>query len=145
MYSNCIARREHFYTSLRAAVDATVLPVHALGACQGTEAPRDDDKLSSRTASSYIEDAISVYSGYKFIVAFENVNMDGYITEKLTNAFLAGAVPIYSGAGDVAKYFSDKAMINCNYLSESGCIRLVLDISRNQTWYDEIRGIAPMS
>ena len=145
MYSNCITKREQFYSKLRAIVNEDTLPVTALGACQGIGSPSDRAKLNARTASSYIEDAISLYSEYKFVIAFENVNMTGYITEKLTNAFLAGAIPIYSGADDVDKYFSNGAMINCNSISEADCIQRVLDVSQNQSQYVDMRSTAPMN
>ena len=35
--------------------------------------------------------------GYRFVVAFENDAADGYMTEKIVNAMLAGAIPIYAG------------------------------------------------
>lgn len=48
---------------------------------------------------------------YKFAMAFENSKHPGYCTEKLVEAFAAGAVPIYWGDPDVAQIFNTKAMI----------------------------------
>ena len=36
---------------------------------------------------------------YNFVIAFENSDYPGYITEKIIEAFKAGAVPLYWGGG----------------------------------------------
>ena len=48
---------------------------------------------------------------HKFTMAFENSRAEGYITEKLVNGFLHGAVPIYCGAPDVGRYFNEEAFV----------------------------------
>eukprot|EP00947_MAST-08B_sp_MAST-8B-sp1_P004018 g4018.t1 len=45
----------------------------------------------------YLDEAVLLYSQYKFVIAFENHRVDGYVTEKIVNGFLAGAVPLYWG------------------------------------------------
>jgi hypothetical protein len=47
-------------------------------------------------------DKIAVASRYRFALVMENQRQPGYITEKLLDAFAAGAVPIYWGAPDVS-------------------------------------------
>lgn len=37
---------------------------------------------------------------YKFCLAFENNNCDGYVTEKLERAYEVGAIPIADRPGD---------------------------------------------
>lgn len=57
---------------------------------------------------------VDVLSRYKFNIAFENSNTDGYITEKLIDAYLAFTVPIYWGSeGNIAP-FSKDSMICAN-------------------------------
>lgn len=41
---------------------------------------------------------------YKFYLAIENNNCDGYVTEKLERAYQVGAVPIADGPGDYAQF-----------------------------------------
>ena len=88
-------------------------------------------RLNSRFAPDYLIEAIELYRSFKFVVAFENSRVSGYITEKLLTAFLAGAVPIYYGAPDVAQYFNPAAFIDCGgFNSVEGCadkVRGVLD------------------
>lgn len=50
--------------------------------------------------------------GYRMNLAFENSRSPGYITEKLVEPLLAGCIPIYWGAPDVARDFNPGCMIN---------------------------------
>ena len=47
---------------------------------------------------------IETMSKYKFSLCFENLQMDGYITEKIFDCFFAGTVPIYWGCTDIEKW-----------------------------------------
>ncbi len=51
---------------------------------------------------------------YKFAVVFENSSTPGYVTEKITQAFAAGTVPIYWGDPLIVKGFNEKSFINCH-------------------------------
>ena len=44
-----------------------------------------------------IEDKIKFLSSYKFSIAMENSEGDGYISEKIIDSILAGTIPIYYG------------------------------------------------
>ena len=52
-------------------------------------------------------------SGYKFVITMENTMLDGYVSEKVFMGKLAGSVPIYAGASDVADFLNPKSFINC--------------------------------
>ena len=43
-------------------------------------------------------------SRYTFALTYENMVLDGWVNEKIFDAFLAGAVPIYLGAPDITDY-----------------------------------------
>jgi len=47
---------------------------------------------------------IEIISGYKFLLAFENNVVEDYVTEKLINAYQAGAVPVYMGSPTIDKW-----------------------------------------
>jgi hypothetical protein len=49
---------------------------------------------------------------YRMNLAFENTRSPGYVTEKLVEPLLAGCIPIYWGAPDVARDFNPACMIN---------------------------------
>ena len=58
-----------------------------------------------------IEDKIKYLSQYKFSIAMENSEGDGYISEKIVDAFLSGTIPIYYGDYMVDEYINPKAYI----------------------------------
>jgi len=101
------------------ASPALGLGARALGRCDGsrglggddaTSAPavHDDDgraarhHAASRYQPAWHDDAVARLAPYRFAIAAENAAEPGYVTEKLVNAFLARAVPIYVGPPDVA-------------------------------------------
>lgn len=57
------------------------------------------------------ESKIALYRQYKFVIAFENSILDDYVTEKLYDPLIAGAVPIYFGAPNVTDYLPDMSCL----------------------------------
>ena len=101
--SHFIKERELMFKLLR---DRFPKKAIALGKCSrtpGYEAPGTYSQLKD------------IYKRYNFGLAMENHNRKGYITEKITNVFEAGSIPIYWGASDLAKeLFNPKAFIDIN-------------------------------
>ena len=54
---------------------------------------------------------------YRFNLTFEQEYMDGYTTEKLTDAYAAGAIPIYSGNNRAELDFNPKSYIDVSKFS----------------------------
>ncbi len=51
----------------------------------------------------------------RFSIVYENLKgINGYISEKIFDAFVAGNVPVYWGANDIEKYISSDCFINRN-------------------------------
>lgn len=48
----------------------------------------------------------------KFTICFESTKHEGFVTEKIVDAFLAGTIPIYYGSSTVHKIFNSKAFID---------------------------------
>ncbi len=61
-----------------------------------------------------VTDKFEFLSRYKFNLSFENSVVDGYTTEKITDAFYAGTVPIYWGNREVCKDFNPESFIHIN-------------------------------
>jgi hypothetical protein len=59
-----------------------------------------------------VTDKSKFISQYRFNIAFENTETNGYITEKLTDPLLAGTIPIYWGAPDVLREFNPDCFIH---------------------------------
>lgn len=63
------------------------------------------------------KDKLEFQKNYKFSAAFENCKCDGYITEKIMDAFAAGTIPIYFGTDYITKEINPKSFINYNDFS----------------------------
>jgi len=59
-----------------------------------------------------VKTKIEVASRYKFVMCFENDLYPGYITEKLLDAYLCGAVPLYWGDLGDEPHINREAFIN---------------------------------
>ncbi len=64
-----------------------------------------------------VEGKFSTAKSYKFVVCFENSLSPGYITEKLLDAYLCGAVPLYWGDLGNEPHINRKAFINARDFS----------------------------
>ena len=90
----------------------------------------------TRHADNYRELKREIIAPYKFDIAFENMRAPGYHTEKLTGAFIAGVVPIYSGDPNVNQIFNPRAFINIDdFDSMDDAIRWILTVDRNDDLY----------
>jgi len=72
----------------------------------------DHVESDKRYSLDMFDDAVEMNKPYKFTISFENNIIDGYITEKIINCFLAGSIPIYDGTDDIYKYFNRDSFIN---------------------------------
>ena len=62
---------------------------------------------------------------FRYSVAIENSRHDHYWTEKIADCFLAGTVPIYWGAPNIADYFPREAMIILDTLDPEEAARII--------------------
>ena len=81
------------------------------------------------------------YSEFKFILAAENEIIDGYLTEKIINAYSSGAIPIYIGDSNYAKkIFNPKSFICVSdFNNHEECIKYIINLSDNEleSYYKE--------
>lgn len=77
----------------------------------------------------------------KFTIAIDSIRYPGFITEKITNAFMNRTIPIYLGAPDVETIFNPKAFINCaNFSSLDDVVEYVKYLDSNdQAYMDMMR------
>lgn len=59
-----------------------------------------------------IKNKLKTIANYKFAICFENVSYSGHITEKIIDCFVAGVIPIYIGAPDIANYIPSGIFID---------------------------------
>lgn len=58
------------------------------------------------------DDKHELLGRYKFTIAYENTAYPGYVTEKVIDAMVAGSVPVYMGAPDIAEQLPAEAFID---------------------------------
>jgi len=78
-------------------------PVHGYGKVFGN--PYDGDK-------------VKLLENYRWNICFENSIYDGYITEKLLQAKVAGCIPLYYGP-EVSSDFNSNCILNANELNRN--------------------------
>ncbi|KAE9047665.1 hypothetical protein PR001_g4116 [Phytophthora rubi] len=143
LYAHCEHRdRETMFDELNA-----LRPVDALGICAGSSRPPDHARIASRETMFYNDDAIRRYAPYKFVIAFENSPVAGYVTEKLANAFLAGSIPIYMGdSATVSGLFNPKSFIDCGqFESLRDCAMYVVQVDDSLEIYTRMLREPPVT
>lgn len=148
--SHCVDYREEAFSRF-----AAIGPVHYAGKCAGTarisnaetsacnethahykmtfRQPRESD--TNRPA--YLQN-VALFHDYRFSLVLENSNMQGYMSEKIVNAFLSGSIPIFYGTPDVKKVFNERSFIYYDILDPQKAIDRVRYLERNHTAYFEV-------
>jgi hypothetical protein len=81
----------------------------------------------------------AVLPEYKFCLCPENSVYDGYVTEKLIDAYAGLTVPIYSGDMSVLQDFNVRAFFNYQeQLNMDGFVESIKDYDTKETWYEHI-------
>jgi hypothetical protein len=96
--SNCEPTRLQMVEAI-----ASHIPVHSFGKCMHN---MDEDVAVPECAihKQRGHKTICLLRHYKFYIAFENTRYPDYISEKLYNGLIAGAVPIYLGAPNIVEH-----------------------------------------
>jgi alpha(1,3/1,4) fucosyltransferase len=77
---------------------------------------------------------LRIYSQYKFVIAFENSNSQGYITEKIFNVFLANSIPIYDGDTNVTEFINPNSFLQYDNM----IVKKVQMLMNNEQLYNSI-------
>jgi alpha(1,3/1,4) fucosyltransferase len=67
---------------------------------------------AARAWRGRVEDKADVLGGYRFAICFENMVLEGWITEKIFDCFFAGTIPVYRGAPDIADWVPRECFID---------------------------------
>ena len=80
----------------------------------------------------------------KFSIAMENSYTALYITEKLTDPFVAGSVPIYAGARRVAEFFNPQAFINvADFRDDEEAIEYIQQVDNDEALFQSYLDAPP--
>jgi len=75
----------------------------------------------------------------KFSLCFESTKDEGFITEKIIEAFYSDTIPVYYGSSNITDIFNPKAFINVgDYESIDAVIDRILEIDSNDALYLEM-------
>lgn len=75
----------------------------------------------------------------KFVIAYENAEEDGYTTEKLPQAYIAGAIPIYWGNKLFYKDLNKKAVVyRDDFDSDESMLELLKKLDNNDREYCKV-------
>lgn len=89
---------------------------------------------------------MELYSGYRFVIAFENAIGKDYVTEKFYDPLLAGSVPVYLGAPNIEEFApGDNCFVDVrNYRSPeelADYLNLCMSDDREYMKYHQWRGL----
>lgn len=74
---------------------------------------------------------------YKFALSFENSEYDGYVSEKIIDAFKSDVIPVYWGGTKISDEFNNKSFIDVNHLGVENSLKLISDMSLDFDLYWE--------
>lgn len=77
-----------------------------------------------------IESKTQALDSYMFSLAIENSAIEGYVTEKVTDCFLRGTVPIYFGAPDLGTFYPKESFIQLKSLEVSEVVAILDGLSK---------------
>lgn len=83
-----------------------------------------------------VKNKLEFQKQYRFSLAFENSCLEGYITEKIIQAWAAGTIPIYYGDSHIAEEFNEKSYIDVSkFPSIEEAVTYIATINENMEEY----------
>lgn len=87
-----------------------------------------------------VKDKLIFDQSHKFSLTFENCSHRGYTTEKIVEAFAAGAIPIYYGNPEIGQEFNTKAFVNIHdFASLEDAVKRVIEIDQDDELYKQMK------
>lgn len=108
--------------------------VHGIGkSCNNISITKNNDD------GTYLDEAIKIYTNYKFVLALENLFQEGYFTEKIINPLIANSIPIYWGTPDVFNYINKKRVIYMqDFKSDDDLLKRIILLDNSEEEYNKI-------
>lgn len=89
-----------------------------------------------------VNDKWDAIAQYKYHIAIENSSYDDYWTEKLSDAFLGFAYPIYFGCTNIGGYFFENSLTTIDITQPEQAIRTIEHVIKNNTYEKSLDAIA---
>ena len=75
----------------------------------------------------------------KFTLCFESTKHEGFVTEKITDAFYADTIPVYYGSDTAKDIFNPKAFIHCSDFPDfDAVVEYIKELDQNDEKYLEM-------
>ena len=117
----------------------THIEVHSYGGCNNNRKEPDYPKdpkwppIAQKRARK-----VKVLSQYKFYLAFENYQVEDYVSEKAFESLIAGAVPVYRGARNLGRFMpANSSFIDANDLSPKELAGILSRLASNEAEYNK--------
>mmetsp|Transcript_22008 Transcript_22008/g.63453 ORF Transcript_22008/g.63453 Transcript_22008/m.63453 type:complete len:447 (-) Transcript_22008:328-1668(-) len=153
-FNQCFGPRESVFRHLFGQLqDRGHMPPSALGSCSGglprarAPVPAPDGGCPGGTR---FDQSVCRYEHFLFTLSLEHKqssNVVGYMSEKIVDGFLAGAVPIYAGASQVDTMFNPAAFVHANVSNEYDrrmTAVKVVDLLEDWPRYQKMRHLQPL-
>ena len=113
----------------------SLIDVHSYGNClKNREEPayRFDPRWPNQRRARKVK----TVSNYKFYLAFENLQVKDYVSEKVFEGLFAGSVPVYRGAKEIAKFMpSPDSYVDANAMSPPELAALLKQLASDESSY----------
>ena len=88
------------------------------------------------------KDKFAVFRTFKFVLCLENMkNVRGYISEKIFDCFMAGTVPVYQGAVNIAEFVPQECFIDYSAFKTPEELHTFLKNMDRETWLQYMNAI----
>jgi hypothetical protein len=134
--THCVSFRQKAFDALvhLAKTHQIEAPV-AQGACYGQH---KDLQHWLHDKKGEVENVFLKMTPFRFALVMENHNVQGYVTEKIANAFMASTIPIYYGTPEIFEMFNKDAFIYYDIKNPQPSLDKILYLETNQTAYAEV-------
>ena len=137
--SHCVEERLELLAEMNRHLPA---PTVSLASCTAEGSPTEPGvpgcPADPRVLLGYNPEKYCAFRRARLALALENSQFDGYVTEKLWLPLLAGAVPVYHGAPDVARWLPapEAAIDISSYPSVAAAMAYVARVGREQALWE---------
>lgn len=81
---------------------------------------------------------VDLMENYRYNICFENSITEGYVTEKLLEAKVAGCIPIYFGDDSAARDFNEKCYINYTKMNSDELLMTISGLENDFIKFNQI-------
>lgn len=92
------------------------------------------DYYGGEKAHNMIKSKLQALQPYRYSIAIENSATPFYFTEKITDCYLAGCMPIYYGASNITDFFPQESLIWIDIHNPKEAQKIISSALKEQKW-----------